>query len=376
MGRPKGGSLSTFESSIITKIDQYRPGNEGWSALTIQVELQLEEDLEACKIPSLSSINRYLKENKRIRPRQKRVPLPLKDPVPCDHPHHVWQMDAKGNERVKGLGTVSMVNIKDVFSKTHVMAYPCVFAKPTSHPTRLHYQTAIRLGWMEFGMNERLQVDHESVFYDNNSASPFPTKFHLWSLGMNMDLFFTPLGRPQKQGIVEKSHQTLHTQVIAGRSYESEKLLFKACQQRRQRLNYHIPSTSTNNQAPLAACPSAKHSGQEYDPKKEENIFQLDLIYDFLAKGKWFRPVASNQTISLGNRVYYLPGTKPKTEVEITFNKESKLFCFADANGHCIVELKPKGLSFKELAGDLDDFIHWAQKNPHIQYPKKTDTTF
>ncbi|MDV7395002.1 hypothetical protein RZS08_26695, partial [Arthrospira platensis SPKY1] len=97
--------------------------------------------------------------------------------------------------------------------------------------------------------------------------------------------------------------------------------------------------------------------------------FNLDLIYDFLAKSKWFRLVASSQTVSLGNRVYYLSGAEPKTEVEITFNKESKLFCFADANGQCIAELKPKGLSFKELAGNLDDFIQWAKKNPDIQYP-------
>ena len=34
MGRPKEGDFSSFDKKIKSKIDQYRPGKEGWSALT------------------------------------------------------------------------------------------------------------------------------------------------------------------------------------------------------------------------------------------------------------------------------------------------------------------------------------------------------
>ncbi len=364
MGRPKSGHLSTFDNSIKSKIDQYRPGKEGWSALTIEIELGLEPELSQLDKPSVSSIHRYLKFSGKIKPRVKRVELPVQPCASAEHPHDLWQLDAKGNEKAKGLGTVSMINIKDVASKSYINAYPCVFLKPTSHPTTAHYQAALRMGWMESGMNKRLQVDHESIFHENTSASPFPTSFHLWLIGLGIELCFTPKGKPQKQGIVEKSHQTIQAQVMAGKTYEDERSLIIACQKRRQRLNYHIPSRATNNLPPLKANPEALSSDRAYQPEQEQALFKLDLIHQYLSEGKWFRRVASSKTIHLGGKVYYLSKAVPKTELEITFDAEQKKFKCLNADGEFIGELEPKGLSFKELAKNLDEFKEWVKDIP------------
>lgn len=364
MGRPKEGDLSSFDKKIKSKIDQYRPGKEGWSALTIHVELGFEPELSHLDKPSVSSINRYLRSSGKLRPRRKRVELPLKPCAESKHPHDLWQLDAKGNEKVEGLGRVSMINIKDVHSKAYINSYPCVFLKPTSHASRIHYQTAMRMSWMEFGMNKRLQVDHESVFHENSSASPFPTPFHLWLIGLGVQMCFTPKGKPQKQGIVEKSHQTIHAQVVEGKTYKDERSLVLACQKRRQRLNYHIPSNATNKMPPLKANPKAISSKRKYVPAKEEKLFKIDLIHQFLSQGKWFRLVASSKTIHFGGKVYYLSRSIPKTELEITFDIQEKKFRSCNADGKLVGLLEPKGLSFKELAENLDDFINWVKLIP------------
>lgn len=364
VGRPKSGHLSSFDNSIRSKIDQYRPQKEGWSALTIEVELGLEPKLSQLDKPSVSSIHRYLKSSGKISPRAKRGELPVQPCASAEHPHDLWQLDAKGNEKATGLGTVSMINIKDVDSKIYISAYPCVFLKPNSHPTTAHYQTALRMGWMEFGMNKRLQVDHESIFHENTSTSPFPTSFHLWLIGLGIELCFTPKGKPQKQGIVEKSHQTIQTQVMAGKIYKDEHSLIRACQKRRQRLNYHIPSKATNNLPPLKVNPEARFSNRPYEPKQEKEMFQPDLIHKYLNKCRWFRRVASSKTIHLGGQVYYLSNAVPKTELEIAFELDQKKFKCFNADGELIAEVEPKGLSFKELAKHLDQFKEWVKNIP------------
>lgn len=364
MGRPKRGHLSSFDSSIRSKIDHYRPLKEGWSALTIGIELKLDPGLSQLAQPSVSSIHRYLKSSGKIKPPVKRVALPVEPCALAEHPHDLWQLDAKGNEKAKGLGTVSMINIKDVQSKSYINSYPCVFLKPTSHPTTAHYQTALRMAWMEFGMNKRLQVDHESIFHENSSASPFPTSFHLWLTGLGIEMCFTPKGKPQKQGIVEKSHQTIQTQVMAGKTYEDEYSLIKACQKRRQRLNYHIPSRATHNLPPLKANPEALCSNRKYEPEQEYKLFKPDLIYQYLCQGQWFRRVGSNKTIHIGGKVYYLSKAIPKTELEITFSLSQKKFICCNADSELIAQVEPKGLSFKELAKNLDEFKTWIKKIP------------
>ena len=49
MGRPKVGVLGSFDSQIIKKIDEYRPNEQGWGAITIAIELELDSELDQRK---------------------------------------------------------------------------------------------------------------------------------------------------------------------------------------------------------------------------------------------------------------------------------------------------------------------------------------
>jgi hypothetical protein len=361
MGRPKTGLLSSFSPLITKEINIYRPGSEGWSAQVIAVELSLEARFADIAQPSVSSINKYLSQRRKSKRQNKHSPLPISSDIPdSTRPHKLWQMDSEGTKPVEGLNWVAPINIKDKGSKVFAMSYPCVLKKANNHPKLSDYQRALRLAFMEWGLPEYLQTDHESIFFDNNSKSPYPTPFHLWLTGLNIDLRFTPFGKPQKQGMVERAHQTMHNQ-IAGRCFDSESVIFKFCQQRRQRINVDIPSTATQKLPPLVAHPDARFSGRHYGPVKEKEIFDVLLVQNLLIKGKWYRRVAQNKTFSLGGQSYHLPQSEPNKDIVIHYNRNQNTFDCYNADGVLIGHQKAKGITFKELSGELETFKKWIR---------------
>lgn len=371
LGRPRCGVAGTFPTAVHNRIDELRPGVGGWGAITLRVELGLDLSLQGQRLPSVRSINRYLKDKKRVRPYRQPRPMPDTQLVIGQHPHDVWQMDAEGNKQAAGIGTVCVVNVKDTFSKTYVQSYPLELASAHSHPKTADYQRVLRLAWMEFGMNNCLQLDHESVFYDNTHASPFPTPFCLWSIALGNQIIYTPGGKPYKQGAAERSHQTMDRQVCQNKSYPGHAALFAACQSRRKRLNLHIPCRTLKGQAPLEAHPAAKHSGKYYSPLTEEQLFDVEKIYAYLAQCKpWYRTVTDNRTVALGSQQYFLKDSKPGTELAIRFDLAAKQLVFCDQNQGMVAQLLPKGLGYKDLAGDIDGFISWVDALDCIEHAR------
>jgi transposase len=351
MGRPLKGSLSTFSQSIIAKIDEYRPRAEGWGAETIKVELALDEELKSLKIPSASSIDKYLNTKGRTRERNKHVPLNVTPAFITKTEHEIWQLDAEGN-----------CQVKEIHTKVYIQNFPCLLAGPYNHPTTINYQNVLRLGMLEYGMPQGVQADHESIYYDNVNASPFPTNFHLWLIGLDLKLHLTPKGQPYKQGSVERNHQTMQIQVIQGQIFACWEDIFKRCQQRKQRLNYHIPCRPLGKKAPLEVCPQAAHSSRNYHPILEQELFSLNRIYTFLSLTTWYRKISTMKTVCIGSNSYYLSKATPHSETRITFDESIQCFVFHDPNGQIIDTKKAKGLTFKELAGDVMGFFKNIEK--------------
>jgi hypothetical protein len=361
MGRAKSGLLSSFSPLITEAINIYRPGSEGWSAEVIAVELSLDARFRDIPQPSVSSIHKYLSKRGKSKRQTKHSPLPVSSDIPIStRPHKLWQMDSEGTKPVKGVDWVAQINVKDTGSTAFVMSYPCVLKTANNHPKLDDYQRTLRLAFMEWGLPEYLQTDHESIFFDNNSKSPYPTSFHLWLIGLNIDLRFTPFGKPQKQGMVERSHQTMHNQT-AGRHFDTQAAMFEFCQQRRQFLNAHFPSAATKKLAPLVAHPDADFSGRHYEPEKENEIFDAVLVQNLLTKGKWYRQVAKNKRFSLGSQSYHLPQSEPNKEIVIRYNSSQNTFDCYDADGILIGHQVPKGITFKELSGELQTFEKWIK---------------
>ena len=358
-GRPITGALSTYPKELLQLLSKLRSSYPGWGATNLRIELIEEHGYALKDLPSIDSINRYLKEQGFI---QARIPTGKiskgKCPTPVKKAHDQWELDAQGTIHIKGVGNVAMINTKDAKSKLHCMAFPTQTKGPQSQPKTIHYYWALRLAFEERGLPKAIQVDKDSVFLDSSSKSPFPSMIHLFLTGLGVELCFIDVPPPQKQAMVERSHQTMEKQVVQGQAYSDWQSLFRFTQKRRKRMNEKIPNRMLNNQPPLVNDPAAAHSGRFYQVEKEAQLIDMKRIFKFLAKCQWFRKVSSVKILSLDNKIYYVKTAKPGTQLQITFCNRSKKLIFRD-DKELIVDKQPLKEFSKEIimGGSSKDLI-------------------
>lgn len=365
MGRPAQQPLHTFALCIVMQIETLRNRYPGWGPKTLYHELENDSRFRGLALPKPSTIALFLKAKDLTRRYGKHSPMPTEKATAPKRAHQLWQLDAQGNFHLDPIGPISMINIKDIFSLTYCMAFPNKKKSIGGHPKRVDYQCALRLAFMEKGLPEAIQTDHEAIFYENKSKSPFPTMLHLWLISLGVSQVFSRIHQPTDQAHVERMHQMMESQVIQGVKYHNWEALFRACQKRRNVLNETYPCSSIGNRAPLEVFPEARHSGRYYHPQREERMMDLNKVYDFLAKGKWFRWTSKTKTITLGGQAYYLLKFKPKEQVQITFDPKKLHFIFHDDKEQFLAALPIQKLSKQTLMGQL----YWALSNVQLEIP-------
>jgi len=351
MGRPKKGCLSSFLPIVRERIISVRKAHPGWGADSIWTELQSDTALKGIILPRPNTIALFLKSKGLVKKYEKNVPLPESQLHPASYAHHIWQIDGQGATTVEGIGKVHLINTKDVFSKTYCGSVPKYAGLHSGAPSGDMYQHALRIAFCEFGMPSKIQTDHASVFYENKGKSPFPIRFHLWLISLGIPLIFSRKNMPTDQAIVERSHQTLTNQVIKGSAFESIIALHSYCNARRSMLNEVLPCKTIGGIAPLKAFPKARFSGKAYHPHLENQIIDLERVYQYLSKGKWFRKAGKNRALHLGGQHYYIKAAKKESLVQIQFDLEQKLLVFRDINEHFLGKQPIKELSIEILMG-------------------------
>jgi len=349
---------------MVDLIYKLRAGHQGWGATTILVELQEDYGYNKSDLPSIDAVNRYLKQEGFVKVREPVNSLPIGK---CDTPpkrfHDLWEMDAKGADTVKGIAYQSMINIKDKKSKVHCMAFPVQVKNKMSQPATKSYYWTLRLAFEKWGLPKAIQVDKDSVFIDNNSKSPFPSKMHLFLIGLGVELCFIDVPPPKKQAMVERSHQTMDRQTVMGQQYDSWQQFFQNCNKRTKRMNEKLPNRLLGKKPPLVAFPKAKHSGRPYRVGKEEQLIDMNRIWKYLSKCYWYRKVSSVKTISLASNIYYLKDAKPETQVQIGFCKKSQNLIFRDAKEHVVANHPLKDFSMKSIMdGTTKEIISMRKK--------------
>jgi len=350
MGRPKKGALSSYPLKMRSQIKSIRQSNAGWGAISILVELEESGDYPCEDLPSADSIHRYLKQEELIPQKIPRGQL-LKGQLPKEikNPHDLWEMDAQGAEYVKGLGYISMINIKDSQTKTYIMSFPVQVSSSKSQPKTAHYLWALRLAFEEFGLPKAIQADKDSVFIDNASKSPFPSRVQLFLTSLGIEFCLIDVPPPAKQAMVERSHQTMQKQVLQGKTYDNWHQLFTNTNKRRKVMNEKYPSRSLNRQAPLQAAPQAKNNSRLYQIGQEKQITQIERIEKFLTQCVWYRKVSNVKTLSLNCKIYYLNKSTSHTYLSIKYCVKHKKLLFHDANEHLIQEILVKDFASQLL---------------------------
>jgi transposase len=350
MGRPATGPLSTCPKQLQETILHLRTLHPGWGPATILVALKTDAYWCGQPLPSRAQIARLLKQAGLTRHYQPHHDLPQPPHTSASTPHQEWQMDAQGIMRVQGVGKVSLISIVDVTSRLKAESYPSL---ETTNPALPDYQLTLRRAFLTYGLPETLTLDHGTVFYDNTTPSPFPTRLHLWLLALGVQVRFIRKRCPTDHAIIERTHQTMTAQALLGQTYPSHTDLWAGLDERREVLNRHLPSRALSHQAPLEAYPQAMHSGRSYRPEWEEELLSLQNVYHYLAQGRWFRGVRSNGYFGLGSYQYYLGKRFARCGVAIRFDPDtSTLMCQLEGSEETL-RLPAQGITKAELMGEL-----------------------
>lgn len=354
MGRPTTGALSTFSPTLCTAIRRLRTAHPGWGPDSILASLVWDEGWQLDELPSRSSVAAFLKQSGLTKRYGYREPLPEPEAQTVTRPHQEWELDAMGEQKVKGLGKVSLINIIDVLSSLKVESYPSLNQRNPSTP---EYYLTLRRAFMKFGLPERITFDRGTVFYDNSSASPWPTKLHLWLIALGIEVSFSRKRCPTDHARVERMHQTMDAQALKGQSWSDLEQLWQGLDRRTEMLNRHLPVRTMDRQAPLLAFPNAVHSQRPYQPAWEQELLQLDRLYRYLASGRWFRRTNKSGNFAIGGhyyRTYWRWGSKT---IEITFDAPTvSLICTLEGGTEEPLRVPLQGLSKAELMGELSEF--------------------
>jgi len=209
---------------------------------------------------------------------------------------------------VPDIGVITLVNLIDRFSRVKILSYPFRLGEKQAsrHLDTADYQLVLRLAFTEWGLPDRLLVDRDSVFYDNNSKSPFPTRLQLWLLVLGVSLIVGPPNRPTDRAGTERSHQTWAQQALVGQRYDTVEDLRITLMERRHFLDEWLPCATLGDVPPLKACPEARKPRRGYRPEQEAGLIDVSRVYAYLSQGQWFRRASNIGGIALGGKVYAL----------------------------------------------------------------------
>lgn len=354
MGRPPTGALGQFPLEIRDAVRAMRENHSGWGPLTIRTELEDDRRFAGMRLPSRSRIAAFLKQEGFTRKYERHSELPQPQAAEPERAHEEWEVDAQGVIKVPDLGSVSIINVNDLFSRLKVDSFPCL---DTSHPNTLDYQLVIRRAFLRYGLPEGVSLDHDSVFYDNASASPYPTTLHLWLIALGVDVRFIKQKPPAEHSVIERAHQTMNQQAVTGQAFADGSALQQSLSDRLNFLNLRFPSHSLGGQPPLVACPEAQHSGRPYRLEWEEDMLDMSRVHDYLAQGRWFRRTSSQGQFSLGTYRYSVGKDLRDQTLEITFDPQTRELVCLSEDGSQEIRLAAQELTKAALMGELNPLI-------------------
>ena len=366
MGRPAAGALAQSPAEMKDAILELRDKHPGWGATTLRLELSKDARFAGQKIPSRARIAAYLKEQKKVRKYERHQELPEPEEQPLQRPHQEWELDAQGVTTVTGLGKVSFINLLDIYSHISVDSHACLH---TSHPKAEEYQRVLRRAFVRYGLPEQISLDHDSAFYDNKSASPFPSRIHLWLIALGVQVRFIHKKPPLEHAHIERHHQTISRQAFEGQAFDNLTELQQRLQARILFLNQEYPTSALNGRPPLQVFPQARHSSRIYHIQVEDQLLNMQRVYDYLKAARWFRKVSSVGTFTLGGYLYNATTHFAEQTLEITFDQDTgKLICLPEKS-ETAFRLEVKGLTNSILTGNAAHLPGYAVHQLALPFP-------
>jgi hypothetical protein len=330
-------------ADVVEQVCQTRRLHPTWGAQLIRVVLQ--EQPTPAPLPSARTLRRHLRKADLQPAPAGAPPRSPRDRVPrADQPHVGWQTDASEDLRLQGGRRACWLRVVDECSGAflHTVVYPTA---RWQNVERHVVQESLRDIFGRWGLPQRLRVDNG---YPWGSTGEFPPELALWLIGLGIDMIWIEPGRPQENGVIERSQGTCqnwaepHTCADAAALQERCTVM-----DRRQREQYPY----ADGQSRWATYPGLRHSGRRYSRRWEEQHWNLARVLQAVAGTVVVRQVDRNGSVSLYNRTRYVGKQQVGRQVYVSLDVSGPTWVVSTAEGMQVRTLLAEELTAERIRG-------------------------
>ncbi|MCC6568161.1 MAG: helix-turn-helix domain-containing protein [Anaerolineales bacterium] len=353
-GPAPSGILSSFDPIVRFAILRVKRQHCEWGAPVVLDEVAQRASVKGRPSPKASQTAEYFHQfgNRLVRPQRNLRPPPPIEPVPEGREAVVFQLDMQERLHLEKLGYFNVVSIRAPKWGITVGYFPHQAGEKRweRKVSQAEAREDCRSAFETWGLPDILQTDLDKVLVCSDE-SPFPTDFVLFHVGLG--IFHRPIRRVTQNASVERSHRTFDKQMLSGVATETWADFLTHVQSELTRLTERIPSRANacHGQIPIQAHPEALTPKRPYRRNLEDQLFDMQRVYRYLAGGKWVRHTSAKGQFHFANRVYSVGAAHRFQYVTITFDLETRQFVVHAQTGEEIKRLSADWLSEARIRG-------------------------
>ena len=331
--RTRIGCLQRFDPKVRYYVLRLRLEHPGWGPNRILMRMKKRSSLKGLRLPTESSIGRYLHQWERFR-RRRKFEVPRERLKQAERVHQRWQVDFKLEIRLKSGSFVNLCTLRDPVGEACLGAFvfPAGKRKPGRRVTLEQLRSALRLCFARWNtLPEEIQTDNEAVFV-GASWDPFPSQFTLWLQGLGIAHVLIRSGRPTDNAEVERCHRTINEYAIIGNEDADLAGLQAILDEAIEELCFELPSRAEGCRgfAPIQAHPELLQPRRPFQPEYELALFDLRAVDACLVTLVWQRKVGKTGQITMsGTHERYSVGRAyARQQVLVRFDPRDRHFVF------------------------------------------------
>lgn len=327
------GCLQRLDPKVRFSVLRLRLEHPRWGPNRILMRMKKRFSLRGLRLPSESSIGRYLHQWERFR-RRRQFEVPRERVQQAARVHQRWQIDFKVDILLKDGSLVNLCTLRDPVGEACLGAFvfPAGRRKPGKRVTLEQLRSALRICFARWNtLPEEIQTDNEALFV-GAAWDPFPSRFTLWLQGLGIAHLLIRSGRPTDNAEVERCHRTINEYAIIGNEDSDLAGLQAILDEAVEELCFLLPSRAEGCQGlpPIQAHPELLQPRHTFQPEHELALFDLRAMDAYLAKFTWQRKVGKTGQITLsGAHEYYSVGRAyARQQVLVRFDPVDRHYVF------------------------------------------------
>lgn len=329
VGPSPSGILSQFDPAVRFAILRVKRKHPEWGAVVILDEVAQGSSAKGRKLPKPAQTAAYFRQfGNRLIGHQRNLRLPpTVTSVPEGRDVVVFQLDMQERLHLDALGYFNVVEIRAPKWGVTVGCFPHQAGEKRwdRKVGQAEAREDCRDAFVKWGLPDILQTDKDKVLVCSDET-PFPTDFILWLVGLNV--IHKVIQRVTQNASVERSHRTFDKQMLSGVEASTWSDFLTHVQAELKRLTERIPSRANacRGQIPIQAHPEALIPSRPYQRELENQLFDMQRVYQYLAGGKWMRHTSAKGQFHFASRVYSVGTVYRCHYVTITLDLETREF--------------------------------------------------